>query len=281
MRCSLCGRAAVRPMQLCPGCLAAIERAEERARKLDPLAGPRPGTVASPWLATSLSSPAVRTSRRGIFSRPSHGGAFIGAWLCTMLIFALPANLEQARDALVPENTTSHTMGIARGAQIRVENGTQVNIADVPHERSATALATLVLPSPSKARAQSASSGSPERPHAKLAQSSSPRHLPVAKGAKLAVAQANPTPVPTVKPAPSVRAAPQTFVEAAVSTQPKRAAAPHDSAVTAFNNAREQCAEQSVFVRTWCEHRARTRYCDEEGWTRPECAVAVNNEHGG
>jgi len=197
-----------------------------------------------------------------------------------MLIFALSADLEQARDALVPENTTPHTMGIARGAQTRVENGTQVNIADVPHERSATALATLVLPAPSKARAQSASSGSPERPRAKLAQSS-PRHLAVAKGARLAVAQANPTPVLTVKPAPSVRAAPQTFAETAVSTQPKLAAAPHDTAVTAFNNAREQCAEQSVFVRTWCEHRARTRYCDEEGWTRPECTVAVNNEHGG
>ena len=268
-------------MQLCPGCLAAIERAEERARKLDPLAGPRPGTVAPAWFAMPWSSPAARTSRRGIFSRPSRGGAFIGAWLCTMLVFALPANLEQPRDALVPKNTIPHTMGIARGAQTRVENGTQVNIADVPHERSATALATPVLPTPSKARAQSASSGSPERPRAKLAQSSSTRHLPVAKSAKLAVAQANPTLVLTVKPAPSVQAAPQTFAEAAVSTQPKRAAAPHDTAVTAFNNAREQCAEQSVFVRTWCEHRARTRYCDAEGWTRPDCAVPVNNEHGG
>lgn len=267
-------------MQLCPGCLAAIERAKERERNLDPLAGPRPGTVASAWFAMPW-SPAARTSRRGIFSRPSLGGAFIGAWLCTMLVFALPANLEQPRDALVPENTTPRTTEIARGAQTHVENGTQVNIADATNERSATALATPVLSAPSKARAQSVSSGSPERPRAKLAQSSSTPRLPVAKSARLAVARANPTPVLTVKPAPSVQPAPQTFAEAAVSTQPKRAAAPHDTAVTAFNNAREECAEQSVFVRTWCEHRARTQYCDAEGWTRPECAVAVNNEHGG
>ncbi len=216
-----------------------------------------------------------------MFLRPSHGGAFIGAWLCTMLVFALSANLEQPRDALVRGNTTSHTMGLARGAQTRAENGTQINIADVPHERSTTALATPVLPALGKARAQSASSGSPERPRAKLAQSSSTRHLPVGKSARLAVAQANPTPVLKVKTAPSVQAAPQTFGEAAVSTQTKRAAAPHDTVVTAFNNALEQCAEQTVFVRTWCEHRARTRYCDAEGWTRPECAVAVHNEHGG
>lgn len=281
MRCSLCGRAAVRPMQLCPGCLAAIERAEERARKLDPLAAPRPGTVASARFEMPRSSLAARTSRCGIFSRPSHAGALVGAWLCTMLVFALPANLGQPRDALVPENTPPHTMGIARGDQTRVENGTQVNIADVRHERSAAALATPVLPAPSKATRQSASAGSPERPRAKLAQSSSPRHLPVAKSARLFVAQANPTRVLTVKPAPLVQSVPQTFAEAAVSTQPKRGAASHDIAVTAFNNAREQCAEQSVFVRTWCEHRARTRYCDAEGWTRPECAVAVNNEHGG
>jgi hypothetical protein len=268
-------------MQLCPDCLAAIERAKERERNLDPLAGPRPGTVATAWFAMPW-SPAARTSIRGIFSRPSLGGAFIGAWLCAMLVFALPANLEQPRDALVPENTTPRTTEIARGAQTRVENGTQVNIADVTNERSETALATPVLPAPSKARAQSASSGSPERPRAKLAQSSSTRHLSVAKSARVAAAQAHPTPVPPVKPASrvQVQAAPQTFAEAPISTQPKREAAPHDTAVATFNEALERCAEQSVFVRTWCQHRARTRYCDAEGWTRPECSVAVSNEHG-
>jgi hypothetical protein len=197
-----------------------------------------------------------------------------------MLVFALPANVEQLRDVPIPENTISHITSMAPSAQTRVGNRTQVNMADVPEERSPTArLATSVSPASSKASAQSASSRLPEHPRAKVAQLSSTRHLSVAKSARLAAVQAHPTPIPPVN-APPVQAAPQSFAEAPISTQPKREVAPRDIAVTTFNEALEQCAEQSMFVRSWCEHRARTRYCDAEGWTRPECPAAVSNEHG-
>src|SRR5215471_9515868 len=281
MRCSVCGRAAVRPIQLCPGCSAAIERAEDQARKLDPLIGLDSRTAASAWFEMPSLFSAARTSRRGIFSRPSHRGAFVAAWLCTMVVFALPANVEQLRDGPIPENAISPITAMAPSAQTRVGNRTQVNIADVPEERSPTARpATSVSPASSKASAQSASSRAPERPRAKVAQLSSTRHLSVAKSARLGAVQAHRTPIPPVNPAPPVQAAAQSVAEAPISTQPKRQVAPRDIAVTTLNEALQQCGEQSVLVRSWCEHRARTRYCDAEGWTGPECPVAVSKEHG-
>jgi len=198
-----------------------------------------------------------------------------------MLVFALPANVEQLRDVPIPENSMSHITAIVPSAQTRVGNRMQVNVADVPEERSPTArVAASVSPASSKASAQRASSRLPERPRAKVAQLSSTRHLSVAKSARLAAVQTHPTPTSPVNPEPPVQAAPQSFAEAPISTQPKREVAPPDIAVTTFNEALEQCAEQSVFVRSWCEHRARTRHCDAEGWTRPECPAAVSNEHG-
>jgi len=198
-----------------------------------------------------------------------------------MVVFALPANVEQLRDGPIPENAMSHISGMAPSAQTRVGNRSQVNMADVPEERSPMARqATSVSPASSKASAQSASSRLPERPRAKVGQLSSTRHVSVAKGARLAAARARPTPIPPVNPAPPVQAPSQSFAETPISTQPTREVAPRDIAVTTLNEALEQCAEKSVFVRSWCEHRARTRYCDAEGWTRPECPVAVSNEHG-
>jgi len=198
-----------------------------------------------------------------------------------MLVIALPANVEQLRDVPIPENSISHITGVAPSTQTRVGNRTQVNIPDVLEERSPTArLAMSVSPASSKAIAQRTSSRLAERPRAKVAQLSSTRHLSVAKSPRLAAVQAHPAPIPPVNPAPPVQAAPQSFAEAPISTQPKREVAPRDIAVTTFNEALEQCAKQSVFVRSWCEHRTRTRYCDAEGWTRPECPAAVSNEHG-
>jgi hypothetical protein len=198
-----------------------------------------------------------------------------------MVVFALPANVEQVRDGAIPENTISHITGMVPNAQTRVGNRTQVNMADVLEERSLTArVATSVSPASSKVSAQSASSRLPEPPRSKVAQLSSTRHLSVANRARLAAVQVHPAPIPRVNPAPPVQAAPQSFTEAPISTQPKREMAPRDIALATLNEALEQCAEQSVFARSWCEHRARTRYCDAEGWTLPECPVAVSNKHG-
>ena len=94
MRCSVCGRPAVRPIQLCPGCLAAIERAEDdRVRKLDLLVSGdlctrAAGSCLSPSLdATGAMLPAT-------FTRQPHRAPTVAASLSMIAFMALPVTLD-------------------------------------------------------------------------------------------------------------------------------------------------------------------------------------------
>lgn len=286
MRCSVCGRAAVRPMQLCPGCLAAIERAEARARKLDALIAPEPGAASSTASAMLRASVAARGSHRDIFLGSSRRAAFAAAWLCTMLVFALPGNVDQALEAPAFEVTSAHDAALAPLVQAHVEtrvsNRTSLTAPDRPSPQAAPAPANLVVAAASRARMHNSASASRAAAHTKLAQSPSSRPASAAKSTKVALAPTRASPVsraPPVAPIPSP-APPQGFVESAISARSEDATAPRRTAVIALDQALEQCAEQSVFARTWCEHRARTRYCDAAGSTRSECAVALGKDSG-
>jgi hypothetical protein len=43
------------------------------------------------------------------------------------------------------------------------------------------------------------------------------------------------------------------------------------NAIVALEATLTQCAEQSIFARTWCEHRARRHYCEGQWGLRPAC----------
>ena len=50
------------------------------------------------------------------------------------------------------------------------------------------------------------------------------------------------------------------------------------SSMSSLNVALARCAEQSIFARTWCEHRARTQYCDSHSGLHSACAMYASNE---
>jgi hypothetical protein len=243
--------------------------------KLDPLAG-RDRAAASLDVSSAA---ALHSSTHGRSARPIHRAGLLAVCLGTMFAFALPANVEYRYDLAGPEPASAPDPA-ATTTKVHV---VEVQAADTPRERPPTTafVPTPAWHGPARAAAQRASTQSPERPRVKLAQSAPARHSPAGKGATVNVAQAQPASAPPVPPAPPVLPAPQTVAEAAIPAQPRQASSPRDVAVTAFNEALEQCAERSVFARSWCEHRARTRYCDAEGRSRPECTVVARYEHGG
>ncbi len=76
------------------------------------------------------------------------------------------------------------------------------------------------------------------------------------------------------------RARPQRHVATAHPHRPpvvatSRKSKPGSVAATSLNDGLARCAEQSIFGRTWCEHRARVLFCERAGPNRAECGALL------
>jgi len=235
----------MRPAELCPGCLAAIRRAQrEYVRKLDPLFSPdvEPSTVTP--------KPMPRRA-------PMHA-AVVLACLLLFGVGALPANwLAQADEPSIQAMT--------------VMAAVPAPLDPVPTIPSMTLLATPRLDIPPHERVSHVE----VRP-ARDGQAS-PR-VALAHNVKTPVRAARPQ-LASVSSSNQVAPA---AVPVAPSAPPAAtalaAARPHDAG--ALSEALTSCAQQSMFARTWCEHQARVRYCEHRAGS-PECSTSTSVDHGG
>ena len=236
----------MRPAELCPGCLAAIRRAQrEHVRKLDPLFSP---DVEFP---TVTPTPVPRRA-------PMHA-AVVLACLLLFGVGAVPANwLAQADEPSVEATTVTATI--------------PAPLESVPTIASITLSATPRLEIPAHERVTHAAA------HPARETQSSPR-VTLAHSVKSPVRPARPqlaatSPTnPVVVPAAVAVVAPAPPVATALA-----AARPRDAG--ALSEALTSCAQQSMFARTWCEHQARVRYCEHRAGS-PECSTSTSVDHGG
>ena len=292
MRCSLCGRTAVRSTQLCPGCLAAIKRAEqETISKLDLLVVPTAhwtegltSSVSSPQAAeASMSAPVV-------IATPSHRSARLATSVSMLAFIALPANWslnQRTVDALPTQAIASDTTDFHRPDGMHLLAAAQPT-APAPFQDPWPASTWTAPPSVTKeagapnGRSNDRSSGF--RRHVSAARSSSAKQASGAKDTKQAAANPTQKLVPAASselhqpPQPKV----MELATASGAPTPLRLDEPRpDSVLTSLNQALARCAEQSILARTWCQHRVRTRYCDAQWGQRPECPTGINNDQGG
>ncbi len=292
MRCSLCGRPAVRSTQLCPGCLGAIKRAEqETISQLD-----LPVVPAARWtegLTSSVSSPQAAGASMAapvVIAPPSHRSARFATSVSMLAFIAVPANWslnQRSADALPTQGIASVTADFHRPDGMRLPVAAQPT-APAPFRDHSPAPTWTPPPSVMKeagapnGRSNDTSSG--VRRHVSSARSSSAKQASGAKDTRQATADPTQKLVPAASSELQKPPQPKLMETATPSGAPTplRLDEPRpDSMLTSLNQALARCAEQSIFARTWCEHRVRTRYCDAQWGQRPECPTGINNDQGG